>query len=530
MNDAFGKNADEVQLSARPDVRIEVKDFGPIKEGKVSLRPLTVFVGPSNTGKTYLAVLIYALHKIFRGFPRLPVIEYASDFMDDGNISASKEEVEKFIARLISDERPLHFSDLPEAMREAARKSLMDPSPLAEDLMVELRDSFDVKSAGSLIRTSSDSGGTDIRLSMRENDKVLWRLSMHVSESGIHSNGSINDMEVAPTHRRGLEKNYGARYRRELQYILSSTKGESENKARVARNYRLVDILLSSIMSEEKKSVYLPAARSGIMQSHRVIASSLMKRSTQAGLERFPEPLTFSSVIVDFMRRLIAYDPPRRSRKFRSHQRAAVEIQDIADALETGTLEGRIKTTKPSPGGYPEFIYRPSETKVDIHLNRASSMVSELAPVVLFIRGGIQPGDTFIIEEPEAHLHPAAQTEMAIVLARLVRAGVRVVVTTHSDWLLKEIGNLMREGELEERAGPEAGKSSSPGALSPRDVGIWLFREEAGGGSTVREIPFDRVDGIEPSDYENVAEQLYNRSADLQNRFEEENAGGGARS
>ena len=69
-------------------------------------------------------------------------------------------------------------------------------------------------------------------------------------------------------------------------------------------------------------------------------------------------------------------------------------------------------------------------------------MVTELTPVVLLLRGGLEPGDTLIIDEIEAHLHPAAQTQMATLLARLVRAGVRVLITTHSDWLLKELGNL----------------------------------------------------------------------------------------
>ena len=114
-------------------------------------------------------------------------------------------------------------------------------------------------------------------------------------------------------------------------------------------------------------------------------------------------------------------------------------MQDIADALESDVLAGQIHLN-PSPGGYPDFRYRPYNTKEDMRLSQASSMVSELAPLVLFIRGLIQPGDTLIIEEPEAHLHPGAQTEIAATLARLVRAGVRVVVTTHSDWLLKEIG------------------------------------------------------------------------------------------
>ena len=47
---------------------LEVSNFGPIVEAKIDLRPLTVFVGPSNTGKSYLAILIYALHRFFSGF------------------------------------------------------------------------------------------------------------------------------------------------------------------------------------------------------------------------------------------------------------------------------------------------------------------------------------------------------------------------------------------------------------------------------------------------------------------------------
>ena len=97
--------------------------------------------------------------------------------------------------------------------------------------------------------------------------------------------------------------------------------------------------------------------------------------------------------------------------------------------------------------GYPEFRYRPQKVEQALRMSQSSSMVSELAPLVLFLRGIVQPGDTLIIEEPEAHLHPAAQTKIALTLARLVRIGVRVIITTHSDWLLEQIGNLVREGK-----------------------------------------------------------------------------------
>ena len=50
---------------ASGNYRIKVEDFGPIVRADVDLRPLTVFIGPSNTGKSYLAILIYALHQFF---------------------------------------------------------------------------------------------------------------------------------------------------------------------------------------------------------------------------------------------------------------------------------------------------------------------------------------------------------------------------------------------------------------------------------------------------------------------------------
>jgi len=51
----------------RKGLELEVADFGPIAEATVELRPLTVFIGPSNTGKSWLAMLIYALHRFMGG-------------------------------------------------------------------------------------------------------------------------------------------------------------------------------------------------------------------------------------------------------------------------------------------------------------------------------------------------------------------------------------------------------------------------------------------------------------------------------
>ena len=246
---------------------------------------------------------------------------------------------------------------------------------------------------------------------------------------------------------------------------------------------------------------YLPAARSGIMQSHRVIASSLVERATRGGLAPLEVP-TFSGIVADFMQQLILY---------KESEAPDERMQHLAEVIESDVLAGQI-LMKPTPSGYPEFLYRPQETGEDIRLTRAASMVSELAPVVLFLRGGIRPGDTLIIEEPEAHLHPGAQTEIALTLAGLVRAGVHVIVTTHSDWLLKEIANLIRIGELKRKGVQKVKKMAPAHWLLPEEVGTWWFQEDG----IVKHIPFDRTEGIEPKDYEDVAYKLYDSSVNLQ--------------
>ncbi|MFI7355246.1 DUF3696 domain-containing protein [Streptomyces avidinii] len=47
-----------------------------------------------------------------------------------------------------------------------------------------------------------------------------------------------------------------------------------------------------------------------------------------------------------------------------------------------------------------------------------------------------EPGDLLIVENPEAHLHPAGQSRLGRFLAQVAGSGVQVVVETHSDHVL----------------------------------------------------------------------------------------------
>ena len=152
-----------------------------------------------------------------------------------------------------------------------------------------------------------------------------------------------------------------------------------------------------------------------------------------------------------------------------------------------------------------------------------SSMVTELAPVVLYLRHLLGRGDTLIIEEPESHLHPEMQAALACRLAALARSGVHVIVTTHSEWLLDQFANLVRMSKLNERQ-----RSGLPGndvTLRPDQFGAWLFkRKQRPNGSIVEEIPVDPDAGGLLSDYSRTADQLYGTWSEIGNRIAERSA------
>ena len=58
------------------------------------------------------------------------------------------------------------------------------------------------------------------------------------------------------------------------------------------------------------------------------------------------------------------------------------------------------------------------------------------------------PGQVIVIDSPEAHLHPSAQSQMGRILAVFAQAGVQIIVETHSDHLLNGVRLAIREGLL----------------------------------------------------------------------------------
>lgn len=535
-----------------PTARIEVSDFGPIADASFDLRPLTVFVGPSNSGKTYLATLLYALCRSFGGIPRYPGPSGLPPppFRPSDASSPSAQEWIDLTKSLATRGRTIRLNDFPSIFRTRTESKLERVLTGEEGLRLEIERCFDVDSLSDLVRWSAAGAHARISVSINEGDQFLWSFNMGIENASETISKKLESNLVMAGTPRSLSR-VTSQYKLENpEFMLPAGEDfqsnffaallNSDSNQEIVREIypRARNILKYN--SIPRGTYYMPAARSGIMQSHRVIASSLVARATRAaGLDRFPAFPTFSGMLADFMEHLILYDDSSkhssvahpvdhfaRTSHSQNLPRETSTAEELASELERDLLGGTIQNRGSSSRQFPDFVYVSNESEQEMRMSRSSSMISELAPLVLFLRRNVLPQDTLIIEEPEAHLHPAAQTRMAIVLAKLARAGVRVVVTTHSDWLLKQIGNLIRKGELETVSGTNNDEHRQPSSLLTEEVGVWLFQKnDSSGGSTMREIPYDRSDGVEPTEFADVDEELYNRAADLQDLLDDREQG-----
>ena len=90
--------------------------------------------------------------------------------------------------------------------------------------------------------------------------------------------------------------------------------------------------------------------------------------------------------------------------------------------MESDVVDGTVDIERQLE--YPDISYTNEAGSFQLH--QVSSMVSEVAPLVLFLRYLVRPGHFFIFEEPESHLDPANQRRVARAIAMMVNAGVRV--------------------------------------------------------------------------------------------------------
>ena len=502
-------------------LKLEVANFGPIAEASIELRPMTVFVGPSNTGKSYLATLIYALHQFFnpyavsalgnrvshhmiarrlRSASSLPDMALTVEDVDDVHSWISEQE-----SAIQTDGQLIFTSDRGQRITELVRLALDSVLSMNEALDAEVARCFGVDKASGLeyfhVRGDAHHSMSGSITHMIDHDGVFtYKLQAIGQRIGIKA--SIPDAIPGQMMQSA-----------ETPWLLASSGGDREQRELDAQEHIATlafTVLSHSVGQLGQAAYYLPAARAGVMITHQPLVRSLIAGASRPTAIDGSSSPALSGVYGDFLEGLVGLGNPTVLAERTEHS--------LPNRLEREVLSGEIRIES-NTVGYPSFFYRPAGWQRDLPLLNASSAVSELAPVVLYLRHIVQPGDTLIIEEPETNLHPQAQVEFTRVLAAAVKAGIRIIITTHSEWVLEELANLVRMSELspERREGLEAADF----ALTADEVGAWFFDPNGeNGGSVVREIPLDVDSGTFPSGFGLVTEDLYNRWVEITSRVE----------
>ncbi|MCD4786056.1 MAG: AAA family ATPase [Candidatus Eremiobacteraeota bacterium] len=121
--------------------------------------------------------------------------------------------------------------------------------------------------------------------------------------------------------------------------------------------------------------------------------------------------------------------------------------------------------------------------------------VSQTLPVVLALMVA-EPGQIVYIEQPELHLHPGAQVALAQIISEASKRGVRVVIETHSQYLLLGVQTLVAEGKLNHNL-----------------VKLHWFTRRKNGSTKVSSVDLDKSGayGDWPEDFSNVELKLEER-------------------
>ena len=518
-------------ISGATPHELNVTNFGPIAEGKIELRPMTVLVGPSNSGKSYFASLIYTLQRFFSSHfggtgksTTLPDELWAEStrthWSRKGKLSKSNvPDLVSWFTETMSRQLTLEVTpsrgsiELPETVATLVRPILSDVADFSRPLDSEFARCYGVEQT-QFLRSFHSAGNTEIlfrgALLTEKGESQTFSYQVKLQDQGVALSSSIPSTANLYIERRLFEKQLKSHWLLSADWTL-------EEDLRGAGALKLLELLADCFASDivaplNQPPFYLPADRAGVMHSHQVVVRSLIASASRAAL-RPDSPLpVLSGVLGDFLDQLVALS----SVSHLAHE----DYDTISRRLEHSLLQGEINVGGPNQVNYPTFFYRPDGWDRDLPLMNTSSMVSELAPVVLYLRHVVQPGNLLIIEEPEAHLHPEMQAKFIRHLVSAVQSGVRILITTHSEWILEELANLVRLSELapDQREGIEDPDIS----LSPNQLGAWLFEpSEESGGSVVREISLDEESATFPAGFGLVTENLYNRWVEISTRIQE---------
>jgi hypothetical protein len=374
-------------------MKVKIKNLGILKQAEFSLGDLTIICGGNNTGKTYATYSLFGFLYTWRRLLMLPKFglkEKIDQLLSDGVISLDLQEYVQQCESILTTGCQRYVRQIPEvfAVNEERFKNV--------DFQIELN--FDnIQFENGYERTISTAKWETISISKPENNPYLSitllreksniNLLVNVLEEIIDK--SIKDIIFSQFFPRpfiaSAERTGAAIFRKELNF---------------ARNRLLEEI--------SKNSNFNPR--------------ELLFNVSQDYALPVKENVDFTRQIETIVKKT----------SFIAENHPSI-LEDFADIIG-----GQYMIT--SNG---ELYYIPKGKKLRLSMDESSSAVRSLLDIGFYLRHEARIGDLLMVDEPELNLHPENQRRIAKLFARLINIGIKVFITTHSDYIIKEINTLI---------------------------------------------------------------------------------------
>lgn len=451
-------------------MRLSVKNLGPLREAEVDLsQPLIILTGPNNTGKTWFSWCVYGLHRRRGTRPEGTLEGTVPDeiFSEQGAdllqlLLHNRERACAYIASEGQASLPPLFAAKPEIF-EHTEIVVLNSVRSQEEELHETQRQFNRMTFG-LVAVGVYDAGTDLVLLHfgKEGSKLVLGRWM----------GGDPDGDTPP--------------------LVSISQLSPEQRAQVKQgvlralfpHFTLAQLPSCTIFPAERIAVNIFARELSLKRSELVdemldVEGIPGKAALQAAIlnrraSRYPWPIRDSLRIADDLA---------------ANSREQSEFADLATDLETSVMGGKIGISKQG-----DMTFSPSQAPdkaLGIHLT--ASVVKSLSSLVFYFRYLANAGDFLIIDEPELNLHPDNQRRVARVLAKAVNRGFKIMLSTHSDCLIREFNHLImlsQDSDVARELRKEFEYEESS-LLTPDKVGVYLFNEDRATSIPVRENGFE---------------------------------------
>lgn len=472
-------------------VFLGVENFAKIKSARICIDSYTLLVGPNNSGKTFLMQLVQGMHeKIINLIDDdvLPILKQNTDTFSD----IAKDSNTRYTSYIISQDNILQFitylNKKIDENKEQLIKEIFGKEIPIKKLFIEIF--LDIKESYEIVLFNDKNQIEELIAS-------LWKTHGKISDL------LLRDSLASALIRHGSERGDGK--------LLLFAFFESGNDTHLVKSN--LRVLL------EDPSLFLPASRTGLMLLYREFFANKTDSmiSYEIGEKQFIKDRNIygnlTQPIYQFLRFLQTYTGLEERNKLYKNE---------IEFFEQKLIEGHIRANEQNG-----FFYNPSEENMNVPLYMASSMVNEIAPIVLALTDS-RAYRRLIIDEIEASLHPKKQLELVRFLNRLNNKGIKLILSTHSDTFASKINNLFllseyavqhQDFEIVNKMGLEKEDLMDTGNFF-----VYEFINQPNGQSIVKEITRDKTTGYQFDLFTDSAMHLYGESLKIGEILQNDNS------